>query len=148
MALNQIVLVGTIDRAPERRTTPDGQAITTFKLKVARPTRQEGTPPGVDFIPVVASRRLADVAAGLAAGQIAAVEGRMVTRTHEQNGQRLKLVEVEASSLHAIGTSVAEAGPDSAKPAAADLQSVGASVPPASAPYGDEAPDFDTDVPF
>ena len=148
MAMNHIVLVGTIDRAPERRTTPEGYSITTFRVKVVRPSRQEGTPPGVDFIPVIASRRMADVAAGLVAGQMAAVEGRMVTRTVEQNGKRLKLVEVDAASVQALDASVAGTAVDKAVPVAADLQSMGASVPPVPAPYGDEAPDFDTDVPF
>lgn len=137
MAMNHIVLVGTVDRAPERRMTPEGMAITSFKLKVVRPTRQEGTPPGTDFIPIVASRQLADRAAELRPGEVVAVEGRLVTRTIDNNGQRQKLVEVDASQLQAI----ASAGGEAVEVASA----VGAPAPFDS--LGDE-PDLDTNVPF
>ena len=156
MALNQIVLVGTVDRAPERRATPDGQAITSFKLKVVRPIRQEGLPAGADLIPIIASRRQADVAAEFRPGEIVAVEGRMVAKTIEQNGQRFKIVEVDAAQVQRI----AAAGPQGlaeveslSSPAdtGGRLKTVGVAASPALPSYGEamgEEPDLDTDIPF
>ncbi|MBU6427579.1 MAG: single-stranded DNA-binding protein [Cyanobacteria bacterium REEB65] len=136
MALNHIVLVGTIDRAPERRMTPEGFAVTSFKLKVVRPVRQEGTPAGIDYIPILATRRLADSAAELPVGEVVAVEGRLVTRTIEQNGQRQKIVEVDASNVQRIAANAAMP--------AADFEA----VPVASGVVGQGEPDLDTDIPF
>lgn len=103
MALNHIVLVGTVDRAPEKRITPDGVATTLFKVKVVRPPRQEGGPSGFDLLPIVATRRVADLAADLKPGEVVAVEGRLVAYSYQENGQPRKRIDVDATSVVRVG---------------------------------------------
>lgn len=119
MSLNHIVLVGTLDRPPEKRTTPEGVGTTTFRLKVLRPSRSgaEGDdaatgaasapspvsrPERFDVIPVLCVRRLSDIAAELRAGETVAVEGRL--ETYQLPGEQYKNgVRVFAESVQRLG---------------------------------------------
>ncbi len=159
MSLNHIVLVGSVDRPPEKRMTPDGVGTTTFKLKVLRPARpgadsdDAGGPPGApqgaprgdrfDFVPVIALRRLSDAAAELRAGETVAVEGRL--ETYQLPGEQYKNgIRVFAESVQRLGAipAPAEGGyqGEQAEPAAAAV---------GGAAYSDElAPDLDDSIPF
>jgi len=153
-SLNHIVLVGTVERPPEKRTTSDGVGTTTFKLKVLRPARVSGAegddageaagaaPRGdrFDFIPVIALRRLSDTAAELRAGETVAVEGRLETFAFP--GEQYKNgIRVVADTLHRVGAGTpAPTNGVSAQPAAP--AAVGAA-------YADELPpDLDDSIPF
>lgn len=104
MGINHITLVGNLVRNPEMRMTQSGIPTTQFTLAVTRPPRQEGqTHEVTDYVKVVTWRKLAETAnETLKKGDIVSVEGRLLTRTFEQDGQRKKVVEVEAQSVEAI----------------------------------------------
>lgn len=160
MSLNHIVLVGTVDRPPEKRTTPDGIGTTTFKMKVLRPARvgpeneDAGAPASAprgdrfDFVPVICLRRLSDTAAELRAGETVAVEGRL--ETYQLPGEQYKNgIRVFAESVQRLGvgapapTNGGYDGEHAAQPAPA------AAAATASGSYADELPpDLDDSIPF
>ncbi|MEB3198360.1 MAG: single-stranded DNA-binding protein [Candidatus Sericytochromatia bacterium] len=133
MSINHITLMGQVSRGPEFRMTQSGQPTITFTVAVSRPAWKEGSPASVDYIRVVAWRQLAErLRDSLHKDDLVVVEGRMVTRSYDTpDGQRRKVVEVEATSASAVGA----AAPSEAKRAA-----------PAEEPdgpvYGDEDDDF------
>lgn len=161
MSLNHIVLVGTVDRPPEKRMTPEGVGTTTFKLKVLRPARAGadegdagGAPGGAprpdrfDFIPVLCVRRLSDVAAELRAGETVAVEGRM--ETYQLPGEQYKNgIRVFAESIQRVGAGVpAPANGDHGDEYAAAPAAAPAAAGSAGS-YADELPpDLDDSIPF
>jgi len=99
--LNRVVLVGRLTKDPELRYTPNGVAVANFTLAVNRPfTNQQGDREA-DFINIVIWRRQAEnVANYLKKGSLAGVDGRMQTRSYENNqGQRVYVTEVMAESV-------------------------------------------------
>jgi single-strand DNA-binding protein len=119
MGINHITLVGQLVRSPEMRMTPNGIATTQFSVAVTRPPRQEGVgKETTDFIRIVTWRKLAEtVNETIKKGDMVSIEGRLLTRTFEQNGQRRKIVEVEAQSVEAIRVGApAQAEPESFAP--------------------------------
>lgn len=125
MGINHITLVGNMVRNPEMRYTPNGIPTTQFTLAVTRPPRQEGqTSEVTDYIRVVTWRKLAEtVNEQVKKGDVVSVEGRLLTRTYEQDGQRKKVVEVEAQSAEVIrvGGAVAQAQEPQAAPEFEDV---------------------------
>ena len=104
MGINHVSLVGSLVRNPEMRYTPNGIPTTQFSIAVTRPPRQEGqTHEVTDYIRIVTWRKLAEtVNESMKKGDIVSVEGRLLTRSFEKDGQRRKTVEVEAQSVEAI----------------------------------------------
>lgn len=98
--LNRIILVGRLTADPENRTTVEGLAVTKFRLAVNRPNFSQSEA-GVDFIDVVAWRRLAEVCGEyLKNGQLILVDGRIQNRSFEdQTGQRRWVTEVVARTM-------------------------------------------------
>jgi single-strand DNA-binding protein len=107
MGINHITLVGEVVRKPELRFTPNGIPTANFQISVKRPPRQEGQTYDVsDTFKVVTWRKLAEtIGETLSKGDLVSVEGRIHTRSIETpEGQRKKLVEVDALSVEAIRT--------------------------------------------
>lgn len=99
--LNRVILIGRLTRDPELRYTANGIGVCTFSIAVNRPyTNQAGERPA-DFIDIVVWRQLAEnVANYMTKGRLVAVEGRIQTRTYEnQEGQKRKAVEVVADTV-------------------------------------------------
>ena len=98
--LNRIILVGRLAADPEARLTVEGLAMTKFRLAVTRPTAGSGDN-GVDFIDIVAWRRLAEVCGEyLKKGRLVLVEGWIQNRSFEdQAGQRRWVTEVVARNM-------------------------------------------------
>jgi len=99
--LNRVILIGRLTRDPELRYTANGVGVCTFSIAVNRPyTNQAGERPA-DFIDIVVWRQLAEnVANFMTKGRLVAVEGRLQTRTYEnQEGQKRKAVEVVADTV-------------------------------------------------
>ncbi|ACK42636.1 MULTISPECIES: single-stranded DNA-binding protein [Dictyoglomus] len=102
--LNKVLLIGHLVRDPEMRYTPSGIPVTTFRIAVNRPKNSKGESTA-DFIDIVAWRRLAEICGDyLKKGRLVAVEGRLRTRTYQTpDGQRRRVVEVEAINVHFLG---------------------------------------------
>jgi single-strand DNA-binding protein len=99
--INRVVLVGRLTKNPELKYTPNGVAVTSFTIAVNRPFSNQQGERDADFIPVVVWRRQAENAANfLQKGSLAGVEGRIQTRSYENNeGKRVYVTEVVADSV-------------------------------------------------
>src|SRR6476660_2777330 len=101
-SLNQVTLMGNLTRDPELRQTPTGQNVTSFSLALNRSYKdasgewQEAT----DYIDCVAWGPLAErVAQYLHKGRRCLVQGRLQSRSWEQEGHKRSKVEVLASDV-------------------------------------------------
>lgn len=99
--LNRVILIGRLARDPELRYTTNGTAVASFALAVERPFTNQSGERDVDFIDIVVWRKLAETCANhLGKGRLVAVEGRMQTRSYDDNnGVRRKVVEVVAENV-------------------------------------------------
>ncbi|TXH55601.1 MAG: single-stranded DNA-binding protein [Desulfurellales bacterium] len=102
MYLNKCMLFGNLTRDPELRSTPSGMNVCNFSLATNRTykdrdgKKQEQT----DFHNVVVFGRAADsVAQYLKKGSSVYVEGRMQTRSWEQDGEKKYRTEVIADTV-------------------------------------------------
>ncbi len=101
-SVNQVILMGNLTRDPELRQTPNGQSVVSFSLALNRAYKdQSGEWQEVtDYIDVVAWGPLAErVAQYLHKGRRALVQGRLQSRSWEQEGQKRSKVEVLASDV-------------------------------------------------
>ncbi len=99
--INKAVLVGRLVRDPEYRTTPSGVQVATFTLAVNRTfTNQQGEREA-DFINCVVFRKTAEnVNNYLSKGSLAGVEGRLQSRSYEnQEGRRVYVTEVVCDNV-------------------------------------------------
>lgn len=101
-SLNQVTLMGNLTRDPELRQTPTGQQVCSFSLALNRSYKdasgewQEAT----DYIDIVAWGPLGErVAQYLHKGSRTLVQGRMQSRSWEQEGVKRSKVEVLASDV-------------------------------------------------
>jgi single-strand DNA-binding protein len=124
-SLNQVTLMGNLTRDPELRQTPTGQNVTSFSLALNRSYKdasgewQEAT----DFIDIVAWGPLAErVSQYLSKGRRCLVQGRLQSRSWEQEGQKRSKVEVLANDvtfLDSRGGSDSEGGTAASSPTSA-----------------------------
>ena len=101
-SFNQVILMGNLTRDPEVRALPSGGQVTSFGLATNRTykdrdgAKQEAT----EFHNIVVFGRQADtVNQYLKKGSSAYIEGRMQTRSWEQNGEKKYRTEVVADSV-------------------------------------------------
>lgn len=101
-SLNQVTLMGNLTRDPELRQTPNGQNVTSFSLALNRSYKdqsgawQEAT----DYIDIVCWGPLAErVSQYLSKGRRCLVQGRLQSRSWEQDGQKRNKVEVLANDV-------------------------------------------------
>lgn len=101
--LNKVQMTGRLGADPEMRNTPQGHAVTTFRVASNRTWRTaEGEPQeDTEWFRVVAWNRLAEIChQWLAKGSRVYVEGRMQTRQwQDQEGQTRYLSEVVANDI-------------------------------------------------
>ena len=97
--MNRICLIGRLAADPRLRYTQDGVAVSNFVVAVERPYSGSGER-GVDFIPVVAWRKLGEVvASNLTKGRLVGIEGRLQVRDYEAQGERRRIFEVVADEV-------------------------------------------------
>ncbi len=101
-SVNQVILLGNLTRDPELRQIPSGQSVCSFSLALNRAYKdqsgewQEAT----DFIDVVAWGPLGErVSQYLTKGRRCLVQGRLQSRSWEQDGQKRSKVEVLANDV-------------------------------------------------
>ena len=105
--LNKVMLIGNLGRDPEMRYTPSGKPVTSFSVASSRSwvssdgERREET----EWFNVVAWGNLAEICnQHLARGQQVYIEGRLQTRSWEDNnGQRHFRTEVVANEMIILG---------------------------------------------
>lgn len=101
-SLNQVILMGNLTRDPELRQIPSGQSVCSFSLALNRSYKdqsgewQEAT----DYVDVTAWAGLGErVAQYLSKGRRCLVQGRLQSRSWEQDGQKRSKVEVLANDV-------------------------------------------------
>lgn len=101
-SLNQVTLMGNLTRDPELRQTPNGGSVCSFSLALNRSYRdangewQEAT----DYVDIVAWGPLGErVNQYLNKGRRCLVQGRLQSRSWEQDGQKRNKVEVLANDV-------------------------------------------------
>ena len=99
--MNRVLLTGRLTRDPELRTTASGKSVATFSLATHQ---YVGGKELSEFHSVVAWDRLADTCGTyLGKGQQVAVEGRIATRTWDDDkGTRHWKTEIVASSVEML----------------------------------------------
>lgn len=102
MYVNKAIIIGNLTRDPEQKALPSGVAVTTFSVATNRVykdkdgNKQENT----DYHNIVVFGRQAETAGQyLKKGQSVFVEGRMQTRSWEQDGQKKYRTEVIADRV-------------------------------------------------
>lgn len=101
-SFNQVILMGNLTRDPEVRQIPSGQSVCNFSLALNRSFKgadgqwQEAT----DYVDVVAWGPLGErIAQYLTKGSRCLVQGRIQSRSWEQDGQKRNKVEVNANDV-------------------------------------------------
>ena len=103
-SLNKIILIGEVVSTPDIKATNSGDSVANLVLSVQRPSRVENSNPGADKVKVVAWRDKADLLRTVSQGSMLLVEGRIHTRSYDNNeGQRVYVTEVEAREIRPLG---------------------------------------------
>ncbi|HSW99801.1 MAG TPA: single-stranded DNA-binding protein [Patescibacteria group bacterium] len=158
-SVNQVILLGNLTRDPELRQTPNGQSVCSFSLALNRAYKtqsgewQEAT----DYIDCVAWGPLAErVSQYLSKGRRALVQGRLQSRSWEQDGQKRSKVEVLANDVTFVdsrGEGGGAVGSDEAGPVGSSSTPAQSKAPTAKKKddvvedIGDEPINLD-DIPF
>jgi single-strand DNA-binding protein len=94
--INKVILTGRLTKDVELKYTPSGVAVGTFSLAVNRPFKNEKGESETDFINCVVWRKQAETMANhLKKGSLIGVDGRLQTRSYENNeGKRIFVMEL------------------------------------------------------
>lgn len=108
--INRVVLVGRLTKDPVLRKTANGASVVSFTVACTRRFKQEGQP-DADFINTVAWNKTADIVAQYThKGSLVGVEGRIQTRSYDdQSGKRVYVTEVVAESVQFLESKSAAA---------------------------------------
>jgi single-strand DNA-binding protein len=103
-SVNRVIIVGYLAADPEQTVTKAGKARVTFPLATHRDTTSEGARKEVtDYHRVVTWGKLGEICARyLAKGQGVYVEGMLLNRAYEKNGQRRYVTEVRADEVNML----------------------------------------------
>jgi single-strand DNA-binding protein len=106
--INKVILIGNLGRDPEIRYTQDGQAVVNFTLATTLEWRDKATGEKRDkteWHRIVAFRKLAEICGEyLSKGRQVYIEGRLQTRTYEQDGVTKYITEVVANDMQMLGS--------------------------------------------
>src|ERR1700748_1057311 len=125
-SLNQVTLMGNLTRDPELRQTPTGQNVTSFSLALNRSYKDQGGEwqEVTDYVDNVCWGPLAErVAQYLSKGRRCLVQGRLQSRSWEQDGQKRSKVNAltnNAPSRDSRGGGDDSGSPGKAQPAPAE----------------------------
>lgn len=101
-SINQVVLMGNLTRDPDLRQTPNGQNVCSFSLALNRSYKDQSGEwkEATDYVDIVAWGPLGErVAQYLSKGRRCFVQGRLQSRSWEQDGQKRNKLEVLANDV-------------------------------------------------
>lgn len=105
MSLNVVAMVGRLTADPELRTTSGGTEVVTFGIAVDRPYSKDANAQKADFFTVVAWANTAlFVSRYFSKGSPIAVQGRLQSRTYEENGKKRTAIEIVAREVSFVGS--------------------------------------------
>lgn len=102
---NKVFIIGNLTRDPELRYTPSGLPVARFTVAVNRVAKKDSEKNEVDFIPVVAWKRLAEICGEyLKKGNPVAIDGRLSIRSYvAKTGEKRTAIEVVADQMQMLG---------------------------------------------
>lgn len=105
--INKVILVGNLGRDPEVRYTPDGTAVANFSIATSESWTDKGSGEKrekTEWHRIVAWRRLGEICGEyLSKGSQVYVEGKLQTRSWEQDGITRYMTEIVASTVQFLG---------------------------------------------
>ena len=103
--MNKVFLIGRLSRDPELRHTTSGMAVCQINVAIGRRVAP-GKEAETDFINVVVwDKQAENVSKYLAKGRQVAVEGRIQTRSYDNNeGKKTYVTEVVATNVEFLGS--------------------------------------------
>ncbi|HET7673869.1 MAG TPA: single-stranded DNA-binding protein [Candidatus Saccharimonadales bacterium] len=114
-SFNQVILMGNLTRDPELRQIPSGQSVCSFSLALNRSYKgQDGDwKEATDYVDIVAWGPLGErVAQYVTKGRPVLVNGRLQSRSWEQDGQKRSKLEVVAQDVTFLGGRGGNGGSD------------------------------------
>jgi single-strand DNA-binding protein len=106
--VNKVILVGNLGRDPEIRYTPDGTAVANFSIATSDEWKDKNTGEKrerTEWHRIVAWRRLGEICGEyLSKGSQVYVEGKLQTRSWEQDGITRYMTEIVASTVQFLGS--------------------------------------------
>jgi single-strand DNA-binding protein len=105
--MNVVTLIGNLATEVELRELSDGKKVASFLLAIDRASKEGGA----DFVRVSAWERQAELCSEyLARGRRIALDGRLRSRSWEEDGKRRSAVEVVAHRVEFLGGAPDEGG--------------------------------------
>ena len=104
--MNKVVLIGRLTKDPELRYSGNNTPVATFSIAVNRSFSNQQGEREADFINIVVWNKQAETVKNyLTKGSQVAIEGRIQTRTYDdQNGQKRYVTEVVANNVEFVGS--------------------------------------------
>ena len=104
--MNKVFLIGRLTKDPELRYTGSNTAVASFTLAVNRTFTNQSGEREADFINIVVWRKQAEnVKNYLSQGSQVAIDGRIQTRSYDDNnGQKRYVTEVIADNVEFLGS--------------------------------------------
>ncbi|MEI8248903.1 MAG: single-stranded DNA-binding protein [Candidatus Taylorbacteria bacterium] len=150
MYLNKVLLIGNLTRDPELKALPSGIKVCSFSIATNRTFKDKDgvKKDATEFHNVVVFARVAElVAQYLKKGSQAYVEGRLQTRSWEQNGEKKYRTEIVAETVQ-FGSRPTGTGPATpSSPSKAGDKKGDTPVPSEAIEYPSEEINPD-DIPF
>lgn len=151
MYLNKAIIIGNLTRDPEKKALPSGIAVTSFSVATNRTYKDKNgaKQDATEFHNIVVFGRQAETAGQyLKKGQSVLVEGRLQTRSWEQDGVKKYRTEILASTIQfgpKAGASGTPSGAGQSGPSKSEAQPSPASEDSIEYPEDEINPD---DIPF
>ena len=105
--VNKVILIGRLGRDPEMRYMADGTAVANFSIATSEDWKDKTTgekKERTEWHRIVAWRRLGEICGQyLTKGREVYVEGKLQTRSWEQDGQTKYMTEIVASTVQFLG---------------------------------------------
>jgi single-strand DNA-binding protein len=106
-SVNKVILLGTLGKDPELKYTPQGTAVAKFSMATNESYKDKASgewKERTEWHNVVCWQRTAEVAAEyLKKGRKVYIEGRLTTRSWEQDGHKKYMTEIVANELVLLG---------------------------------------------
>lgn len=98
--MNKIVLIGRLTRDPDLKYTTNGNAVSRMTIAVDRNYKDAEGNNVVDFIPIIAWKKLAEIVAEhMKKGKLIAVHGSLQIRSYDDKGETKYIAEVIADDI-------------------------------------------------
>ncbi|HOF45575.1 MAG TPA: single-stranded DNA-binding protein [Bacteroidales bacterium] len=113
MSINKVILIGRLGKDPEVKTLENGTKRASFSLATNEFYRdKEGNKiENTEWHNIICWRNLAEIAEKyLTKGKLIYVEGKIKTRSWEENGAKRYITEIEANTFTMLGLKSEEGG--------------------------------------